>query len=188
MSELRTVRKQSSRRLYYPEGRQFVTLADIQGWVTDGVDVHVIDVATGVDVTPDVLFQVMAAQEKSSAPSMSRDFLLQAIRAGARASGGIVATFLEQSMNLFKMLQEDSANRGNAAEENPTQRAHRFAQENYRRWCAVQRKISRTLASAQSRRTPAGRWRTEMIAPPPSRGSARPSTRSPRPPVIRARR
>ena len=88
MSELRTVRKHSNRRLWYPDGRPYVTLADIYGWVVDGVDVYVIEVDTREDVTCDVLFQVMTAQEQTATHSMSRDFLLQAIRTGARASGG----------------------------------------------------------------------------------------------------
>ena len=188
MNELRMVKKHTSRRLYYPAGRGHVTLVDVCKWVADGVDVCVIDVNTRTDVTADVLFQVMTAQEKTGAPSLSRDFLLEAIRAGARATGAVVATFLEQSMNLFKTLQEDSLNRGADAEQSPTQLAHRFAEANYRRWCAVRGRILRTLANAQSVHAPTGHWRTGMTAPPPDRGPVRRSTRSPRRPAIRARR
>jgi polyhydroxyalkanoate synthesis repressor PhaR len=188
MSELRTVRKHSNRRLYYPDGRRYVTLADVYGWVVDGVDVYVVDVDTGVDVTCDVLFQVMAAQEQTASPSMSRDFLLQAIRAGARASGGMVATFLEQSMNLFKNLQGNHKNPGSAAQQSPAQMAQRFAETNCQRWRAMQGQISRMLANAQSPATSAGGRPSEMIAAPSGLGPARRLKRLPRPPAARARR
>ena len=150
MSELRTVRKHSNRRLWYPDGGRHVTLADIYEWVADGTELSVIEVDTHEDVTRDVLFQVMAAQEKTAAPAMSREFLLQAIRSSARASGGIVATFLEQSMSLFKTLQGDGESRSSFAQQSPTQMAESLAEENYQRWRVAEPQISRTLADARS--------------------------------------
>lgn len=188
MSELRTVRKHSNRRLWYPDGRRYVTLADIHEWVVGGTDLNVIDIDTGADVTRDVLFQVMAAQQ-TAALSMTREFLLQAIRTGARPSGGMAATFLEQSMNLFSILQRDRKNRGSAAQNSPMQTAERLAQANYQRWCAVQGRISRTLANGGSvYSSSAVGPRTEMIASPFAREPARRSKRSPRPPAARAGR
>jgi len=187
MSELRTVRKHSNRRLWSPDGSRYVTLADIYEWVIDGTDLNVIDVDTHADVTRDVLFQVMAAQEQAEAPSMTCEFLLQAIRTGARASGGMAATFLEQSMNLFRTLQGHHANRKSAAQKSPTLTAERFAEANYQRWRVVQDRISLTLANARSHYSSAVGRRSEMIAPPFAREPGR-SKRSPRPPAARARR
>jgi polyhydroxyalkanoate synthesis repressor PhaR len=85
MSELRTVRKYSNRRLYDPGEARYVTLSDLAAWVVDGVDLRVIDADTKEDITCAVLFRVMSAQESRAHPSMSREFLLQAIRAGAGA-------------------------------------------------------------------------------------------------------
>jgi polyhydroxyalkanoate synthesis repressor PhaR len=83
MGELRTVRKYSNRRLYdHAEGR-YVTLAELCERVVDGDELRVIDADTKEDITCSVLFQMMAAQEKRVDPSMSRGFLLQAIRSRA---------------------------------------------------------------------------------------------------------
>jgi polyhydroxyalkanoate synthesis repressor PhaR len=188
MSELRTVRKQSSRRLYYPSDKQFVTLPDIYAWVVNGADVHVIDVKTGEDVTCDVLFQVLAAQERTATPSMSSDFLLEVIRAGAQSSGGMVATFLEQSMNLFKTFQKCLKTPGSAGQKAATRMAQRFAEANYQRWQGVQGKLYAALASAQSPRSAAGDLRPQMFAPLSSLSPTRRSKRSPRPPAARAQR
>jgi polyhydroxyalkanoate synthesis repressor PhaR len=188
MSELRTVRKHSNRRLWYPDGRRYITLADVYEWVVDGADLSVIDVDTHADVTCDVLFQVMAAREQTVVPSMSRDFLLQVIRTGARASGGMAATFLEQSMKLFNTLQGDRENRGSAAQQSPTPTAQRIAEANYQRWRLMQGQISRTLAKARSLYSSTVGRRSEMIALPSGREPVRRSKRSPRPPAARARR
>ena len=188
MSELRTVRKHSNRRLWYPDGGRHVTHADIYEWVVDGADLSVIDVDTDADVTCDVLFQVMAAQEQTATPSMSRDFLLQAIRTGAGPSGGMVATFLEQSMNLFKTLQGDIKSRGSSAQKSPTQAARRFAEENYQRWRVAQPQICRTLANSRSGYSAVVVRRLAMIAPLSDAAPAQRSKRSPRQPAARARR
>ena len=101
MGELRTVRKYSNRRLYDPAEGRYVTLAELCERVVDGDELRVIDADTKEDITCSVLFQMMAAQEKRVDPSMSRGFLLQAIRSRAETPCRVVATFLEQSLNLF---------------------------------------------------------------------------------------
>jgi polyhydroxyalkanoate synthesis repressor PhaR len=188
MSELRTVRKHSNRRLWYPDGSRYITLANVCEWVIDGTDLNVIDVDTNSDVTRDVLFQVMAAQEQAAAPSMTREFLLQAIRTGARASGGMVATFLEQSMNVFRTLQGGRKKGGRAAQDSVVRTAQHFAEVNYQRWRVVEGRISRTLANAQSPcASSAVAGGSQLIAQPTVQAQAR-SKRSPRPPAAKARR
>jgi polyhydroxyalkanoate synthesis repressor PhaR len=187
MSELRTVRKHSNRRLWYPDESRYVTLADIYEWVIDGTDLNVIHIDTNADVTRDVLFQVMAAQEQTAAPAMTLEFLLQAIRTGARASGGMEATFLEQSMNLFRTLQGDRKKDGRAAQDSLVRTAQHFAEVNYQRWHIVEGRISRTLANAQSLyASPAVAGRSQLIAQPTMPAPTR-SKRSPRPPAAKAR-
>jgi polyhydroxyalkanoate synthesis repressor PhaR len=109
MGELRTVRKYSNRRLYDPAEGRYVTLAELCARVVDGVELRVIDADTKEDITCSVLFKMMAVQEKRVDPSMSRGFLLQAIRSCAETPCWVVATFLEQSLNLFTTLGSEQA-------------------------------------------------------------------------------
>jgi len=83
----------------------------------------------------------MAAQEKRVGPSMSRGFLLQAIRSRAETPCRVVATFLEQSLNLLTILQEEQKRLSGGVDKNPVPTALRLAEENYQRWCSARRQI-----------------------------------------------
>ena len=141
MGELRTVRKYSNRRLYDPAEGRYVTLAELCERVVDGDELRVIDADTKEDITCSVLFQMMATQEKRVDPSMSRGFLLQAIRSRAETPCRVVATFLEQSLNLLTTLQ--------AVDKSPVPTALRLAEANYQRWCSVQSQIYQAVANAE---------------------------------------
>jgi polyhydroxyalkanoate synthesis repressor PhaR len=142
MGELRTVRKYSNRRLYDPGEGRYVTLAELCARVVGGAELRVIDADTKEDITCSVLFQMMAAQEKRVDPSMSRGFLLQAIRSRAETPCRVVATFLEQSLNLLTTLQ--------AVDKNPVPTALHLAEANYQRWCSVQSQIYQAVANADA--------------------------------------
>jgi polyhydroxyalkanoate synthesis regulator protein len=70
--------------------------------VTSGLDLVVIEQLTGVDITRRVLLRVVAAFEQGSAGVLSREFLLQVIRSQEADSPRVVASYLEQSLNLFR--------------------------------------------------------------------------------------
>jgi polyhydroxyalkanoate synthesis repressor PhaR len=147
MSKLRTVKKYSNRRLYDLQVKRYVTLEDIYEWVADDTDVRVIDQDRQEDVTCAVLFQVITAHENRLHPSMSVDFLLQAIRSRADTSTGMTSVFLDLSLKLFLSGQLQQLVRA-AANKDPARTAERLAAENYQRWCSARAEICRTLANA----------------------------------------
>jgi polyhydroxyalkanoate synthesis repressor PhaR len=149
MSKLRTVKKYSNRRLYDLQVKRYVTLEEIYEWVVGDSDIRVIDKDKQEDITCSVLLQVVAAHENRRHPSMSVDFLLQAIRSGADSSLGMTAVFLDLSLKLFLSGQLQHLVRA-AAKEDPTRTAERLAAENYQRWCSARADIVRTLANATS--------------------------------------
>jgi polyhydroxyalkanoate synthesis repressor PhaR len=151
MGELRTVRKYSNRRLYDPAEGCYVNLAELYARVVDGDELRVIDADTKEDITCSVLFQIMAAQEKRTDPSMSRGFLLQAIRSRAETPCRVVATFLEQSLNLLTALQADQKRLGSEVDRNPVPAALRLAEANYQRWRSAQSQIYQAVTNAESR-------------------------------------
>ena len=188
MGELRTVRKYSNRRLYDPAEGRYVTLAELGALVVDGAELRVIDADTKEDITCFVLFQIMAAQEKRVDPSMSRGFLLQAIRSRAQTPCLLVATFLEQSLNLLTILQAEQKPLSNEVDKNPVPTALRLAEANYQRWCSVQSQIYRAVANAESGDLATDGQQANTVAPVSFRRSDRRLRRSPRQLGVRAQR
>jgi polyhydroxyalkanoate synthesis repressor PhaR len=180
MGELRTVRKYSNRRLYDPAEGRYVTLAELCERVVDGDELRVIDADTKEDITRSVLFQMMAVQEKRADPSMSRGFLLQAVRSRAQTPCWVVATFLEQSLNLLTALQADQKRLGSEVDKNPLPTALRLAEANYQRWRSVQSQIYKAVANAEAGDLATDGQQTNTIAPSSLRRSDRRSRRSPR--------
>jgi polyhydroxyalkanoate synthesis repressor PhaR len=147
MSKLRTVKKYSNRRLYDLQVKRYVTLDEIYEWVADDTDVRIIDQDKQEDVTCAVLLQVVAAHENRRHPSMSVDFLLEAIRNRVDTSIGMTAVFLDLSLKLLLSGQLQHLVRA-AASKDPTRAAERLAAENYQRWCSVRAEICQALANA----------------------------------------
>jgi polyhydroxyalkanoate synthesis repressor PhaR len=150
MGELRTVKKYLNRRLYDVVESRYVTVADLCAWVVEGAELRVIDAVTGEDITCSVLFRMMVAQEKRVGPSMSVGFLTQAIRSRTATECRMVATFLEQSLNLFRTLQADQKKSGSEVDKNSPPTALGLAEANYQRWCSVLSQIYKTVDASQS--------------------------------------
>ena len=149
MSKLRTIKKYSNRRLYDLQVKRYVTLEEIYKWVSDEADVRVIEKDRQEDITCSVLLQVVMAHENRRHPSMSIDFLRQAIRSSADSSLGMTGVFLDLSLKLFLSGQLQHLVPA-AAKEDPTQTAEHLAAENYQRWCSARGEICRLLAHATS--------------------------------------
>ena len=146
MSKLRTIKKYSNRRLYDLQVKRYVTLDEIYGWVFNDIDIRVIDKDSQEDITCAVLFQVVKAHEQRLDPSMSADFLRQAIRGSSDGLTGVMSVFLHSSLKLFLSSPMQHLARA-AASEDPTQTAGRLATENYERWCSARSDIFRILAN-----------------------------------------
>jgi polyhydroxyalkanoate synthesis repressor PhaR len=156
MGELRTVKKSRNRRLYDLAESRYVTVADLCTRVVDGAELRVIDAVSGEDITCSVLFRMMIAQEERVGPSMSVGFLTQAIRSRTATECRMVATFLEQSLNLFKTLEADQKKLGSEVDKNPPPTALDLAEANYQRWCSVLSQIYKTVAASESGNLAAG--------------------------------
>ena len=60
---MRIIKKYSNRRLYDTEASAYVNLDDLSGLVREGVELRVLDVSSGEDLTRAVLLQVLLEQE-----------------------------------------------------------------------------------------------------------------------------
>ena len=152
MSEPRVIKKYPNRRLYDTVESRYITLADIRRLVVERVDFVVIDKKTQSDITRTILLQVIAEQEHTSDPVLSRDFLSQVIRSYGGQLQGVVGSYLEQSLRLFNAQQREVRERVRQfAGPEATEAVAQLAQKNYQRWRTMQDDIFRTLFGNQNR-------------------------------------
>jgi polyhydroxyalkanoate synthesis repressor PhaR len=77
------IKRYPNRKLYDTAARRYVTLAEIANLIQRGVEVQVVDYASGEDLTARILSQVIFEQEKSS-----RGFVPSPVLAGLAQAGG----------------------------------------------------------------------------------------------------
>lgn len=94
------IKRYSNRKLYNTESRQYVTLDGIAALIRQGQPVHVVDHASGEDLTALTLSQIILEQEKRTG-----GFLPKTVLAGlVQASGDTLATVqrtLASSLDLL---------------------------------------------------------------------------------------
>ena len=152
MSEARVIKKYPNRRLYDTTESRYITLADIRKLVLERVEFTVIDKKSQEDITRSILLQVIAEQEHSAEPVMSRDFLAQIIRSYGGAMHGVMGSYLEQSIKLFSEQQREIRDRiKSVVGIDPVETVTQVAQKNYQRWRSVQDEIYRTLMNVTGR-------------------------------------
>ncbi len=152
MSDPRVVKKYPNRRLYDTVESRYITLADVRKLVVDRIDFVVIDKKSQTDITRSILLQVIAEQEHSGEPVMSRDFLSHVIRAYGGPLHGMIGSYLEQSVKMFVAQQREMRDRGKGANALDTTAMATLVSRNYERWRSVQDEIYSTLARAASSR------------------------------------
>ncbi len=89
------IKRYSNRKLYDVDASRYVTLDDIAEMVRQGVEVKVVDYASGADLTPLTLTQVIFEQEKKLGGLLPQAILTRLLRAGNTTlhtiRGGMVA-------------------------------------------------------------------------------------------------
>ncbi len=151
MSDPRVIKKYPNRRLYDTVESRYITLADVRKLVVDRIDFVVIDKKSQNDITRSILLQVIADQEHSGEPVMSRDFLSHIIRTYGGSLHSMIGSYLEQSVKLFVAQQREMRERGKPFASNDPEAVAGLASRNYQRWKSVQDEIYSTLVRAAGR-------------------------------------
>ena len=140
MSDPRVIKKYPNRRLYDTVESRYITLADIRKLVIDRIDFIVIDKKTQGDITRSILLQVIAEQEHSTEPVMSRDFLSQIIRSygGATARHDRQLSRAEPEVVCRAAARGARARQGGVRGGSEPMAAAGLAHRNYQRWRSVQ--------------------------------------------------
>jgi polyhydroxyalkanoate synthesis repressor PhaR len=147
MNSARIIKKYPNRRLYDTDESRYITLADIKDLVKCKTDFVVIDKKSGDDITRSILLQVISEQEQQGEAIMSQDFLSQVIRSYGKSVPGFLAKYLEQSMKLILMQQQNL--RGQVRRVvgvDPFIAVADTAQKNFNRWKSLQDEVFRRFS------------------------------------------
>ena len=106
MSEPRIIKKYPNRRLYDTEVSRYVTLEDVRNLVLQEVPFQIRDARTNEDLTRSILLQVIMEQESDGEPMFSEQVLAKIIRSYGDSLQGMMASYLERSLNLFVEQQD----------------------------------------------------------------------------------
>lgn len=106
MSQERLIKKYANRRLYDASQSRHITLDDIRNLIVKGEKIRVVEDKTGHDITRHILLQVIAEQEQFGRPILSTPVLEAIIRFYGNSMQGLLAAFLEKSIEVFLRQQE----------------------------------------------------------------------------------
>lgn len=104
------IKRYPNRKLYNTVEKRYITLDDVTGLIQRGEDVHVVDYATGEDLTAQVLSQVIAGQEKKQSGFLPRPVLEGLIQAGGATLEGLRRAML-LPLDLLRNVDEEIQNR-----------------------------------------------------------------------------
>jgi polyhydroxyalkanoate synthesis repressor PhaR len=108
-----TIKRYPNRKLYDTEGKQYITLEGIAELIRRGEEIHVIDNATGEDLTALTLTQVIFELEKKQSGFLPRNVLSGLIQAG----GDRISTLhrsLVSTIGFWHIVDEEIKRRVNA--------------------------------------------------------------------------
>jgi len=107
----REIRKYPNRRLYDTVENCYITLAEIRALVVRNAPFRVTEKQSGRDITSAVLLQVVGDAERSDAPLMTRDYLMELIRQHDSCDHSVLGKYLEQCLQLFAVSHPGEAAR-----------------------------------------------------------------------------
>lgn len=158
------IKKYPNRRLYDTAISSYITLEDVQRLVLSHIDFRVTDAKTGEDITRNILLQIIVEREEGGEPIFSTDVLQQIIRFYGDALQGMIASYLDKSMNLFVKQQHALRQQmQNVVSGDPIAFMRELTEQNISLWKEIQEGFFRS--KRPTRRGNAGQ-RSESIAPP----------------------
>lgn len=101
------IKKYANRRLYNTASSSYVTLEFLAQMVRERIDFVVYDAKTSEDITRAVLAQIIFEEEAKGQNLLPIGFLREMIRFYGQNVGGLLPTYLEQSMQMFVHNQEE---------------------------------------------------------------------------------
>jgi polyhydroxyalkanoate synthesis repressor PhaR len=142
MSDPRVIKKYPNRRLYDTVISSYVTLEDVKRLVLDRTEFRVVDVRSNVDITRSILLQIISEQEEQGNPIFSTEVLAQIIRFYGDTLQGMMANYLEKSLQVFVEQQHLVREQlGNFMGKNPLAIMSGLAERNLALWQAMNERL-----------------------------------------------
>jgi polyhydroxyalkanoate synthesis repressor PhaR len=112
----RTIKRYENRKLYDTESKKYVTLPRLAEFIRDGEEIEVLDNVSGVDLTNQVLTQLIFEEGKKGKTPIPSEVLHDMIRLG----GEVIDSGVDQMVKGVDRLVKDSIQKflpvGNAQE------------------------------------------------------------------------
>ncbi|RUR08673.1 polyhydroxyalkanoate synthesis regulator DNA-binding domain-containing protein [Legionella sp. km772] len=99
----RLIKKYKNRRLYDTETSQYITLEQLQTYVTEGIEFKVEDSETAKDLTNAILLQIIVEMEAGPTQFLSSDILRQII---TLANHPMQVSFKSMMEDLFQAMNK----------------------------------------------------------------------------------
>jgi polyhydroxyalkanoate synthesis repressor PhaR len=103
---LPTIKRYPNRKLYNTETKQYITLDELADLIRGGDEIHVIDNASGEDLTALTMTQVLFEQVKKQAGFLPRTLLAGLIQAGGEQLSSLQRS-LASSLGLWRQADEE---------------------------------------------------------------------------------
>ena len=100
------IKKYANRRLYNTETSSYITLDHLAAMIREGRDFKVVDAKSDVDITHNVLTQIIMEEEARGQTMLPVNFLRQLIAMYGDSMQAMVPGYLEASMDSFRRNQE----------------------------------------------------------------------------------
>jgi polyhydroxyalkanoate synthesis repressor PhaR len=128
------IKRYANRKLYDTVAKRYVTLDDLEAMIRAGKEIAVRDVATGQDLTPVILTQIMLVRERGGVVALPNAFLHQLIRHGGAwqdfMARGLAATLegvVSSQREANRIFREWSARAGLAGDDAAPKRPRKKA-------------------------------------------------------------
>lgn len=103
----RLIKKYKNRRLYDTETSQYITLEQLQSYVTEGLEFKVEDSETAKDLTNSILLQIIVEMEAGPTQFLSSEILRQII---TLANHPMQVSFKSMMEDLFQAMNKPLQN------------------------------------------------------------------------------
>jgi len=100
------IKRYPNRKLYDTTEKQYITLEHISELIRDGVDIQVVDYASGEDLTAVTLTQIIFEQEKKQAGFLPRPLLTGLVKAGGETLDSVRRT-LTKPLELLAHVDDE---------------------------------------------------------------------------------
>ena len=103
-NSLRLIKKYPGRRLYDTKDSKYIAFSGVKKLIQVGVELQIIEVKTGIDVTRNILLQIILDQESDIDPEFSVETLKSIIRFYGHSMQSIMGIYLERTLSYFLPL------------------------------------------------------------------------------------